>query len=485
MALTGSLILLFLSAAFFVISMPHIPFFTLVFLLPSLFVYRRLSPSRAFMAGLVQWSLAYGLVFYWVPGTLDRLFSTGPFLSFAIFVPVILFFYGLYHALFSLATAPVLKNGNRSPARILLLCSVPAAAWSGMELFRGLVFPALNIATLASAWYRHPFFLQGVGIVGEHLFSFIIILFNVSIYVILEYLVVKRREIPFLKAIKDPLAMTSIFLVSGITICIFSAGLPRDAGGGKELSPGSKILVIQANIPPQKKWKKEYYREITDRYLTLTEKNLSPGTRAVLWPETALNYYPQLMGPQMKRIIKFCQEKEISILAGGPEFLGHGETRRYYNALFLVTGSGVRTLYRKEKLFPLSEYNPFPVFDSIYKKYSETQFSSWKKNRSFSLAGIPAGFGICFESTFPCLMTNRSRGNDLLIIFTDDAWLGDSTGPELHQATLVLRAVENRRWVIHCNNSGPSALISPDGSIKQETDFGITGTIRINGEQNK
>lgn len=485
MAIGTTLILLSLSAALLAVSIPHIPFFTLIFLLPSLFVYRRLSPLQAFLAGMVQWSLAYGLVFYWVPATLNRVFSIGSFFSFSLFTLVILFFYGLYHALFSAITSVVLKNEKRPLPGILLLFLVPSAAWGGFELFRGLVFPVLNIATLSSAWYRYPFFLQGAGVVGEHLFSCIIILFNVSIYILLDYLLAKGRKPSLNNVLRSPLTGTSIVLVSGIIIFIITVGLIRVPDNGNDPAFDGEIVVIQANIAPHKKWEKRYYREITDRYLTLTEKNLSPDTDVVLWPETALNYYPRLMGPHMKRIIKFCGEKKITILAGGPDFRGHGESRRYYNALFLIRGSVVRAIYRKEKLFPLSEYNPFPLIDTLYRNYSETQFSSWTKNTPLNIAGISAGFGICFESTFPFLIAKRSRDADMLIIFTDDVWLGDSTGPELHQATLVLRAVENRRWIIHCNNSGPSAIISPYGRIIHETSFGKPGIIRFSGVRHK
>ena len=60
---------------------------------------------------------------------------------------------------------------------------------------------------------------------------------------------------------------------------------------------------------------------------------------------------------------------------------------------------------------------------------------------------------------------------------TNDGWYGDSAAPRQHLALAILRAAENRRFMIRAANTGISAIIDPSGRVVARLDFGREGVI--------
>ncbi|MCL5270849.1 MAG: hypothetical protein M1457_09955, partial [bacterium] len=84
----------------------------------------------------------------------------------------------------------------------------------------------------------------------------------------------------------------------------------------------------------------------------------------------------------------------------------------------------------------------------------------------FTSHGLRFGTLICFESTFSAMARGFvQRGADFLVVITNDAWYGQSAGVARHHNLSLLRAVETRRWVARCANTGISSLITPTGRL--------------------
>jgi apolipoprotein N-acyltransferase len=56
-----------------------------------------------------------------------------------------------------------------------------------------------------------------------------------------------------------------------------------------------------------------------------------------------------------------------------------------------------------------------------------------------------------------------------MAIITNDAWWGNTPGYRQHLSYASLRAIETRRAIARCANTGISAIISPSGEIIQPT----------------
>lgn len=77
---------------------------------------------------------------------------------------------------------------------------------------------------------------------------------------------------------------------------------------------------------------------------------------------------------------------------------------------------------------------------------------------------------ICYEVIFPQLAQERvAQGAHILVTISNDAWFGKTAAPQQHLNHAVLRAVEQRRSIIRSTNSGYSALILPNGTIRHKS----------------
>jgi apolipoprotein N-acyltransferase len=57
-------------------------------------------------------------------------------------------------------------------------------------------------------------------------------------------------------------------------------------------------------------------------------------------------------------------------------------------------------------------------------------------------------------------------GADFLVNITNDAWYGHTSAPYQHLAQATLRAVENRTPLVRAANTGISAYVDVDGSMR-------------------
>ena len=86
------------------------------------------------------------------------------------------------------------------------------------------------------------------------------------------------------------------------------------------------------------------------------------------------------------------------------------------------------------------------------------------------LKNIPIGCAVCYESVYGEYYTDYIRkGAEAMTIITNDAWWGDTPGYRQHLSYASLRAIETRRAIARCANTGISAIISPSGEIVTET----------------
>ena len=98
---------------------------------------------------------------------------------------------------------------------------------------------------------------------------------------------------------------------------------------------------------------------------------------------------------------------------------------------------------------------------------------------------VPVGCAVCYESVYGEYCAGYVRkGAQLLTVITNDAWWGDTPGYRQHLAYSSLRAIETRRDIARCANTGISALIDQRGRILERTAWWepavLKGTVHLN-----
>ena len=79
---------------------------------------------------------------------------------------------------------------------------------------------------------------------------------------------------------------------------------------------------------------------------------------------------------------------------------------------------------------------------------------------------------VCYESIYGEFLGEFiQNGANVIFILTNDGWWGNSPGYKQHLAYARLRAIETRRYIARCANTGESAYIDDKGNILQKTQY--------------
>ena len=68
---------------------------------------------------------------------------------------------------------------------------------------------------------------------------------------------------------------------------------------------------------------------------------------------------------------------------------------------------------------------------------------------------------------------------DFVVNISEDAWFGDSIGPQQHFSKAIFRSIESETFIIRSANKGISAFISPKGKVLKRLDPTESGNIEI------
>lgn len=260
--------------------------------------------------------------------------------------------------------------------------------------------------------------------------------------------------------------------------------------------PTMRVAAVQGNIAQSIKWDPQTLPRSIDRYTALT-KQLAPLHPAlIVWPETVITadlddapgYWnwsaltsaqrvklQSLLAADNSLLAKFgrlAKQLRTTLVVGALDRHPGPEGLKEYNALYTFAPNGdLISIYDKRQLVPFAESIPAPALFS-WLPYASLigRFGHGTVN-----AVIPAGsmrFAplICWESAFADLVHAQIRdGAQFLVVPTDDAWFGPSSGTYQHAQIAQMRAIESGEWVIQAASTGISGIISPDGTWTEHT----------------
>jgi apolipoprotein N-acyltransferase len=302
--------------------------------------------------------------------------------------------------------------------------------------------------------YKYLPISQLASIVGVYGLTWLIVAWNAALT---DFLV--RRNFYYIGSI------TAIVLISGV----WGYWRISQPINGPEL----KVGLIQGNIPQDVKINYEFAAEVNDKHVSMT-KSLANAARPeiIFWPEASTLFPIQEGGEWTQEIVDAAKQTHIPLFIGSDAYIQD----RVYNSAFLVDSNGqlLPLRYSKMYLVPFGEYVPFQKLLFFAGKVVPeiSDFTAGETHTLFPLNGRKFAVNICFEVVFPQLSRTFVRnGATLLTTITNDAWFGKSCAPYQHFAMAVMRAIENRRYLVRAANTGISGIVDPYGRVLQRTDI--------------
>lgn len=271
-----------------------------------------------------------------------------------------------------------------------------------------------------------------------------------------------------------------------------------------------EVVVVQPNIDPYNDKFSGVVMPQLETIFDIADKYVTPNTRFVLTPETAL---PYLFEEKQVRNVPFNQylikrkrkwdEAELITGANTVKFYNYKRSvaslpteepnvyEEYYNTAMLVDNSNRFSFIHKSKLVLGVEKIPFVGLFPFLQQFAlqnggtSTTLGTEMTPKVFNTEGIKVAPVICYESIYGDFIANQCKqGADFIAVITNDGWWSDSPGYKQHLAFSRLRALENRKWVARSANTGISAFINQRGDIVQSTKWwkegGLRQTIKIN-----
>ena len=155
-----------------------------------------------------------------------------------------------------------------------------------------------------------------------------------------------------------------------------------------------------------------------------------------------------------------------------------------YNTAFITDGVTYSDHRNKCKLVVGAESTPYPkIFAPIDDMLGGLMGRCVpdRQARCFEIRGrgeddrrLRTGVAICYESIYPELCKQYvDDGAQMLSVITNDGWWGDTPGYRQHFSYSRLRAIELRRDVARCANTGISGFINQRGDVVSQSGWWV------------
>jgi apolipoprotein N-acyltransferase len=402
------------------------------------------SPSRAFLRGLLYGLAFFGTGVYWVFNSIhvfgNASFSLSCFIT-GGFIVLLASFLALM-SYFLTKQFPL-----SSTAKTVFAFPV---FWVSTEIIRSGLFTGFPWLLLGYSQINSP--LKGFA----PLFS----VYGVSLFCIicsgLLYNVMQQLR---LKAYKPAayyfLAITSIMAI-GWSLSLITWTKPL--GGPIQVS------LIQGNVAQETKWSPDNIQPTLDLYKRLTDTVWS--SKIIAWPEAAIPITLQDAADFVQNITTDAAKHHSTIFAGIP--IKATDSYGYYNA---IIGLGAdESVYLKKRLVPFGEYTPFPKLLGRLLGSLNIPMSDFIPGKTLpaplTADGIRLAAYICYEVAYtnPSLAADDTLG--MLLAITNDGWFGRSIAQAQHLQMAQMRALELNRPLLFVGNTGLTATVGANGTIQ-------------------
>lgn len=272
----------------------------------------------------------------------------------------------------------------------------------------------------------------------------------------------------------------------------------------KETDNPVETILVQPNLDP---YTEKFHTDRTlqaNDMLRQAEQAVTTKTKFIVMPETALsgNIWENNIS-ENPIIIDYHNfilrhDSNLCIIAGADMMkylISHDGTPptptsvkagnniyvEMYNVALLISGSEVRN-YKKMRRVLFTEYKPFAdIINYTSAQMTGFQFSLGTQDRPTIQTSPVASVAsvICFESLFGNHVRQLvDKGAEAVFVITNDGWWNNTIGPKQHFRFSQIRAIENRRDVARCGNTGISAFINQRGEVVSQAPWWQKTTLK-------
>ena len=302
---------------------------------------------------------------------------------------------------------------------------------------------------------------------------------------------------------KAKAAAATGLLVLFVAPPVVSGFIGREYHDAMEEGEQLDVMIIQPNIDPYNKFQAMTQAQQNGILLSMAEKNLkkrkNDSTAAPLLVVAPETFTGGVICGEYQRsqtwngFVRFLKDYPgVNMLFGASTYdyihspeapsytarkVGDGMWVESHNSALMTDGSARTEIYHKSKLVVAVEHTPYPrIFCPIDNMLGGVMGRCVGQDEISLLhvkdkdSSIPIGCAVCYESVYGEYYTDYIRkGAKAMTIITNDAWWGNTPGYRQHLSYASLRAIETRRAIARCANTGISAIISPSGKIHQPT----------------
>ena len=269
------------------------------------------------------------------------------------------------------------------------------------------------------------------------------------------------------------------------------------------------VIIAQPNFDPYEKFQSLRQSEQTAVLLSLYEAEFqkdSASNALLLAPETftgdivlnSIDASPTVHS--IRRFLKAHPGSEMLLGAStytyydqrsAPSLLARQIGDRYvtsHNSAMILDADDGAEVYHKSKLVVGTELTPYPrIFvpldDWLSKKLGYAGLMGRCEGQEevslLHFGEVPLGAAVCYESVYGEHCAEYvNKGAQALVVITNDAWWGNTPGYRQHLSYSCLRAIELRRDIARCGNTGISCFINQKGEIVSETDWWVRTSLR-------
>ncbi|MEW6268461.1 MAG: apolipoprotein N-acyltransferase [Thermodesulfobacteriota bacterium] len=424
----------------------------------------RASPPRAFLHGALFGLLIACGITSWAPGAAAAYFGGSRVAAASFALAVWLVFSALPYGLLTLAYRLI---APRVPGWSVPLCA--AWLWVACEWLRTVLLTGLPWGFLAHTQWRATTLLQVADLGGVYAVSFVVAYAGTAL--VRGMLALPARERP-----ASAIVLQTWLPAAGLVVAVLLYGesrLSALAPDARASASARQVAIVQVDAPARLHWQRAAAMRTVALYAA--ETRATPGAALVVWPESAVAFYPDEDALLRTQLAQVARASGAPLLFGASRRAADGSAR---NAVFLLDERGaIRGSYDKQRLLPFAEYDPLDTSAPA----RGLAYAAGGLAAPIDAAGMHLGALVCYEALFPALARARVlEGADVLVNLSNDAWLdgGDGAARAQHFAMTVFRAIETRRPLVRASAGGISGAVAATGEVQDALPAG-RGTLRV------